>query len=54
MCSKFTTLLLVLMGAAMWKLSWKMLLWYATKPTKTQPNGHLLCAEAPSTFVKTM
>lgn len=53
MCSKFTILLSVLMGAAMWKLLWKTLLSSALKPTSTRPSGALLCAEAPSTFVKT-
>lgn len=53
MCSKSTILLLVLVGAATWRLLWTTLLWSAIKPTKTQKNGHLLCAEAPSTFVKT-
>lgn len=53
MCSTFTTSLLVLMAVATWKLSLKMLFWYALKPSKTRPSGVLLCAEAPSTFVKT-
>lgn len=53
MCSKFTILLSVLMGAAMWKLLWKTLLSPVSKPTSIHPNGALLCAEAPSTFVKT-
>ena len=52
MSSKFMTLGLILMAVVTWKLLWRTLLWSFLKPSTTQPSGALLCAEAPSTFVK--
>lgn len=52
MSSKFMTLGLILMAVVTWKLLWRTLLWSCLKPTTTQLSGALLCAEAPSTFVK--
>ena len=48
------TLALILMAVVTWKLLWRTLLWSCLKPTTTQLSGALLCAEAPSTFVKMM
>jgi len=53
MFSKSTILLSVLMGVAMLRLLSMTLFWPVIRITKTQQSGHLLCAEAPSTFVKT-
>jgi len=49
---RFMTLALILMAVVTWKLLWRTLLSSCLKPTTTRLNGGLLCAEAPSTFVK--
>ena len=49
---RFMTLASILMAVVMWRLLLKMLLSSCLKPTTTQLSGALLCAEAPSTFVK--